>query len=486
MPQKKRKTRIQVAEQLVGQPKTAGYQTPPVYTWGSVIRDLPQFTFQTIRAMLWDPTIRLALAMRAAPLANAEFAYEDGVDDANQVKYTPGVKAHKPEVAEFVEAQMKHIWKNYLRHLLRDQIWGWSAVEVTGKVNQQGWVEVDELLPRHPAFTTALESRGKIVGVNFKGPSQKSGHVPLFFAESKCLWCSFMAEDGAHYGISILRGAYSPWADKWLDGCALDTRRLFHHKDAYGGVDMTYPPGTTDVARAGGVATEISNQEIAQQIAEQIRAGGVTTRPSQYNEHGKNEWDLTRATIPTSPTHIYDYPKDLDREMLRGMETPDDVLSADQSGSWDGKSIPAQAFYTGLDMWLRSKTGDVVKQLIEPLIMLNCGRPEDFEVNTKPLAVQAMEQLGASKGDNASKGQSGDNSNPFLTDQDPPARQQIGYNGQTQMSLRDRAKTEVVELLVGQGVFEAGKIVEQAREELDRRGVKRTKRRIKAKATANV
>lgn len=484
MVRSKRKTRNEVARQLISSPKTSGYKTPPIYSFGSIIRDLPAFTFMTIRAMLWDPTIRLGLAMRAAPLANAEFAYEDGLDDAGQIKYTPGVKAHKPEVAEFVEAQMKHIWKNYLRHLLRDQIWGWSAVECTGKVGKNGWIEVDELLPRHPSFTTALESRGKLCGVSFKGPSQKNGNVRLMFSDGKCIWRSFMPEDGAHYGVSILRGAYSPWADKWLDGCALDTRRLFHHKDAYGGVDMTYPGGTTTVER-DGVLTEIPNQEIAQQIAEQIRSGGVTTRPAMYDENGKPLWELTRATIPASPTHIYDYVKDLDKDMLRGIEIPDDVFSADQSGSWDGKSIPVQGMYTGLDMWLNATTGDVVRQVIEPLVMLNTGRAEDFEVTTKPLGLQAMEQLGASKGDSASQGGQDGGFNPFAGPEDAPQPRQIGYNGGKQMSLQDRAKKEVVELLVGQGVFEAGKLVEQAREELDRRGVKRIKRRTKAKATVN-
>ena len=61
-----------------------------------------------------------------------------------------------------------------------------------------------------------------------------------------------------------------------MNGGALDVRRLFMHKDAYGGTDMTYPEGTTYIPDKG----EVPNRDVAREIAEQIVAGGVTARPA--------------------------------------------------------------------------------------------------------------------------------------------------------------------------------------------------------------
>ena len=85
-----------------------------------------------------------------------------------------------------------------------------------------------------------------------------------------------------------------------MHGGALDVRRLFMHKDAYGGADITYPEGTVYIEGKG----EVPNRDIARELAEQIVAGGVTARPAAYDEHGNELWKLTRATVPNKPEHI--------------------------------------------------------------------------------------------------------------------------------------------------------------------------------------
>src|SRR5689334_3518889 len=113
---------------LTGKAKTASYKPLPADVWGTQPRDLPLFTFNVIRAMLWDPTIRLGLAMRCAPLHSAEFAYKEGE------KWKPGVKADNPQVAEYVLRQLNRLWKNGLAKILKAQVWGWAAGEVLYKV----------------------------------------------------------------------------------------------------------------------------------------------------------------------------------------------------------------------------------------------------------------------------------------------------------------------------------------------------------------
>ncbi len=459
---------------LLGKPKTAGYRPFPVHHF-TQIRDLPPFTFETIRWMLMDPTIRLGLAMRMAPLCQAEFAFQQGD------KWIPGVRADREDVAKFVHKQIKRIWEFELHKILTAQVWGWSAAEVTYRLVDKR-VEVDGLLHRHAFDVRALRSDGEIKGVRFDRLGGGVGKVSLRMP--KAIWHAYDPEAESPYGTSALRGAHSPWADKWLDGAALDTRRLFAHKDSYGGVDIAHPPGNVEV---DGVV--IPNRDIAREMGEQLAAGGHTNRPSTYYADGKPHWEITRATVPSNPSHIFDYPKQLDDEMLRGMEIPDDVVTSQGSGAWQGKQVPMQAFHCNADRWLSQVKRTVVTQIIEVLVMLNWGKAEDFEVTTKPLALQAMEQIKA-----ASQGGNGDSPQARLQQQQaqPPTGQPLvtarGPNGNAfqrqnprfsrqQLGLED---ANVAEMLVGEGAVQAAHLVDAGRRLLlSRPPIKKRRRKKK-------
>lgn len=339
-----------------------------------------------------DPTVKLGLAMRAAPLMSAEFAFKQGTDEKGQPKWVPGIQAKNPEVGKFVLRQLKRIWQHDLSKILSAQKWGWSAGEVVLKLTPEGMVEFDTILPRHARDVRPLIGNGEVKAVRFLRVRGATGNIELRFPKS--FWHVFRDDEGTAHNMSILHGAYSPFADKWFEGGGLDVRRLFMHKDAYGGVDMTYPPGTTNIDGK----EEVPNRDIAREIAEQIKAGGVTTRPGVFDPiANKPLWELTRATVPANPAHILEYPKDLDVEILRGIEIPDDVLTSEGTGAWQGKQVPFQAFYSGLNIWLTAVIRVVVKQIIEPLVLLNFGSAEEFEVMTKPLDIQAMEMQRANQ-----------------------------------------------------------------------------------------
>lgn len=449
----------------IGPPQTRKYvPQQQMVSWGLAPRDLPIFTFQTVRAMLWDPTIRLGLAMREAPLCQAEFAYQDGESWKN------GVWAEREDVAAFVRRQLWRIWTNDVPALARAaQTCGWTGAEVMYRVTSHRTIEYDSLLTRHPADVRALELNGELWGVAFASGGDERTGSKVRLQMPRAFWHAFMPEDGALYGQSILRGAYSPWADKWFDGCALDVRRLFAHKDAYGGVDLTYPSGTTEITKADGTLQIVPNNDIARQIAEQIKAGGVTTRPSELNADGKELWTINRATVPANPAHIFEYPKQLDVEMLRGIEIPDDVITSEATGSWAGKTVPQQAFYTGLDRWGRALIGDICRQIIDPLLVLNYGKKQEYHVTLKPLALQMLEQQQAQGGQQNPNQQGGDD-NGGLGDlfggDDGGGQPPNNPQGGQAMSLRRR---NVAEALVGSGILDAGKIVEATRLALEGR-----------------
>lgn len=365
---------------------TRGYRPFP-QNWFQQPRDLPPFNFATIYAMLLDPQVRLCLAMRAAPLHELEFAYKSGIDANGKPQWTPGIQCRNPAVAAWVDRQLKTIWINYIHAIAKSQVWGWSGGEVTLRLTEHRLIEVDRLLPRHASDIILLKRDGEKAGVRIKRV-KNCGEVDLNLPY--CWFHSHNPDAGEDYGVPILLGAYSPWADKWLNGAALDTRRLYMHKDAYGGMKIGYPEETMYVE---GYNEPVSARDIATQIAEQRAAGGTVTYPTTRDAQGNQKWIIEEATVGSNPSHILQYPKDLDDEIRVGMEIPDDVISSDGTGAWAGKRVTMAAFYTGLDTWAKQIVADL-RSTLDPLVLLNWGKAIDYDINFKPLGEQAMEQQG--------------------------------------------------------------------------------------------
>lgn len=341
-----------------------------------------------IEQMLLDETVQIGLAARNAVVQGVEFGNKIGG------QWTPGVSCPDENVGAWVMRQIAKLWEIGLEHIVSAQVYGWSACEVVWERSEEygGLWEISRIESRHAADTEVLiaDATGYKVGVRIKNVKNvEQGYVDLRFPLA--LFHSYKPGPGEHYGGPVLLGAYRPWADKHLDGGAIDVRRLFMHKDAYGGADLSYPDGFTDIGTPEE-PNEVPNREIARQIIEQIEAGGVTTTPSQYDEHGNKLWHMERATVPSNPQHILQYPAELDGEMLRGMQVPDGVLKADDAGSWQGRLIPMGIMYASLDPWVTSILCDIRQQLLEPGMMNNWGKVIPFLVGHKPLAEQAMDQ----------------------------------------------------------------------------------------------
>lgn len=437
--------RTKKAKKLVGEPKTAGYQPDYFGQWFQRPRDLPPFTFFMIQAMLMEPTIRLGLAIRSAVLQGAEFAHKK---EGSAEEWVPGVQANDPVVAAFVLRQLSRIWQHHLDCLLSAQIWGWAGCEVTYCLTPHGTVEIDKLLPAHSRDVLALVgSDGQAVaGVRFlRVKSDKAISSTVDLVKPKCIWHAFMPESRQPYGTSVLLGAYSPWSDKWLNGGALDVRRLFMKKDAYGGADITYPNESYIMPNGQTVYA----RDIAREMVEQLQSGGVTTRPASFDDKGNQTFNLTRATVPGNPQHILQYPKDLDVEMLRGMAIPDDILTAEASGAWAGKQVPMMAFYQGLERWLRGLVADCV-DVIQSLVELNFGQGKWFEVTTKPLMVQAME----------SQQKNGGEQGPQQPPQQQPQPQQTSSPEVQRLSLQEQ---------VGRDMLKVADLVEAAQKVIHER-----------------
>ncbi|MEX2176186.1 MAG: hypothetical protein WD872_17625 [Pirellulaceae bacterium] len=442
MPNTKRKLE---KKDLLGKAKTSGYQ-PVDMRWYRRPRDLPLMTWRTIEQMKMEPTIRLGLAMRAAPLMNAEFAYKDlGAKD-----WTPGIRASSAIVAEFVLRQIKRIWAS-LDVLLIAQEWGWAACEVTYHLTDYGTVEIDRLLPRHPRDVRALVRDGDVCGARFMRLAHtQHGQVDLDFP--RAIYHTHNPQPGGYYGVTILEGAYSPYYDKWGNGGALDSRRLTFQQNAIQGRTGFYPDGSTQLPIGdGGGAVDVPNRDIMRMALEQMLSGNVACFPSDTDAAGNRRWELREAKAMAGLEYVLQYPKDLDVEMLRGMEIPDDFLTAESTGSWQGKQVPMMAFYGGLDRWLKSLVRDIKLQILDPLVAMNWGR-QWYEIETKPLAEHVMEQA------KAREPEQGPPATAFAEGAGANDGDDSGYDRPQRMSL---------EAAVGRGTVQALEIVRAARSAID-------------------
>lgn len=368
-------------KQMMPQDLINGVKTKDYYsiaqTWWTRPIDLPPFTFLTIQAMLLEPTIRLGLATRIAPLDMMQFGTL--ADDGKT--WTNRIKASSSEVEQYVRRTIKKIW-SHISEIASAQTWGWSAGECVYEYDENtGCIELRKILQRHAVDCRALAKNGEIAGVRFMSvKNDHSGYVDLTFPQ--CIWHSHNPEPGAYYGRSINLGAYSPWADKWFEGGALAVRRTFFYSSAFSGVDLGYPPGYQDI---DGV--QVSNRDIARQIVEIIRSGGVTVRPSEQYASGGEKWPLTRASNSGTPTHILDYPKDCDREMNRGLEIPDEVIGDGAQAVWGGgeRKIPMLTFLCSISRWGAHMFRDAKSQVLDKMVKINFGPKAWYYVEPIPL-----------------------------------------------------------------------------------------------------
>lgn len=449
------------ASEVSTRPKSAGYTSFNHIYWNQP-RTLPPFNMWTIEQMLMEPEVRIALNIRAAPIFGVEWAYKVPDDSPRGFSYKPGIQSDHPEVGEFVQRQLEKIWHNHIHELMESQKYGWAGGEVLLRLSKSKQVEFNRLETRRAEDMRLMVRDGERVGLQISQVNP-GGKVNLEFPEA--LIVRHDPQPGEHYGRSVLLGAYSPWADKWMEGGALDVRRLYMHKDAYGGSDLGYPDGESYI---DGLDNPVPNRDIARQIVEQMRAGSVTTRPSTRDANGNELWPLTTATTASNPSHILQYPKDLDSEIRTGIGVIDGIADNEGStGLGDTKNVAMAAFCASLDCLVISLVSDIDQQVIRHLVELNFGPGQEYQIMHKPLADQAMEQQqnGSGQQGGDTMGVEGDTygGGPGLPPEqtteppEPPKGPPVIPRLPSRMSL-DATRA------VGEGVLSAAELVKAAKE----------------------
>lgn len=398
-----------MSDDLLGPPKTAGYNPHPIYLGPSFtsLRRLPAFNLSIVRDMLYDPRIKFGLWLIKGPiLAKRKFE----------------VEADREEVAEFVNETIDRFWNGGgAAQALRCVEFGYSCNEVMYEV-VKGVIQYKELRPIYPTDAVALELRGEFAGAlvsNIPGKDRK-----VFLGGPKCFWPVHDSDFSKYYGCPRLLGAFPPWVEKWHEGGFRDTRKLFFYKYAFNGGSMEYPPGSTPVTVSGqDEPIMVPNQELARDVINSIRAGGNVTMPYQGDINGNNMWRHTPGgTVSGDPSALMDYGGDLDEEIWEGIGIPAEVARAAETGSgYSGRVVPQEAFYAILHMVLCEITNALVKQIVHPLVVLNYGRNgSEFKVRPYGLMQDAASSDAQDMTDVNGEDSSGEGNQP------PPNNGRVG------------------------------------------------------------
>lgn len=355
--------------------KTAGY-APMSLGHGLWFDDYDKrFTWWDVPRMKRDPQVLMGLRIIEAPMHGVKL----------------GVAANSPQIESFVDKQINLIWQRGLRKIIKMIEYGHMCGEIEYKLKNKRY-NFNQLHSFHPVDCRALrnERTREIVGARVRNihGNGKRGDVDLAFPNA--FWIVNEAEYGQPYGFSRLAGAFSPWMEKAGRHGALDIRRLWFLKNAYNSGTLRYP--NEDIELSPGKV--VSGQDLAREIMEKLETGGILVLPNSRVAKGNGDfgdylWEYEPPTVNgSSLADILEYPGKLDRDIFTGEGIPNELIEAGDKGSWSGRSIPAQVFFSSLDQIVANIIDTCDRLIIRPLVLINFGKKADFEITHESLAKQ--------------------------------------------------------------------------------------------------
>jgi hypothetical protein len=163
------------------------------------------------------------------------------------------------------------------------------------------------------------------------------------------------------------------WNEIWCDHGYRDQRRLWFYKNAYAGIRVGYPAGSAPPEAADGT-TPKPYRIIAQEIIDKSVSGTGIAYPMG------GEWEFEDARPIAIPEGLLEYGDQLRDEIWEGMGIPPEVARAEGTGAFAGRRIPQQAFYSVLQEIVQDLITDLDEQILQPLVRMNFGMHEDYEI----------------------------------------------------------------------------------------------------------
>jgi hypothetical protein len=349
----------------------------------------PPFTQMTVNQMVMDPRINFGLWLIKGPiLAKAKIEI---TSDSNEVK-------------EFLDRAVNRFWQNGAAEALKAIEWGYSGSEVLYRADEKtGQIIYDSMKGFEPPNVRVVTKNGHRTGImvsNYLTSAMDPGKA-IYLGGPKCFHHVHWRHRHPYYGLSRLFAASIPWNEIWCDGGFRDIRRLWFFQNAFNG-GVIYHPNQSYNLPDGQI---IHAQDLAQQMVEQMRSGGVMSFPNTTNAQGQRDWEYVPARGNTIPAGLFDYGDSLRIEILEAMGIPYEVIESSGNegfGSSSGRKIPETAFYAILQEELNWLLYDLCEQILKPLVQINAALgllPYDtFEANAHPLDSEA-ESLDYGDGD---------------------------------------------------------------------------------------
>ena len=376
---------------------------------------MPPFTIRSVEMMRRDPQVKLAMAVKAAPIMKPKFEIKG-----------------RPDIVEYVAKMLRVIWTNAITEIISGFWYTRSAMENVWKEDQQtGQVRFDSVRPFCPSDATILTRNGDLYGIRVQirdsqsgaggdlpandshnsasSGEPKPGKVDLIGPKGFCY--VHKREFGSWDGISEFEGAYDPWLEKNDIKGAKAIRKTWFYKNAFDSGMMFCPPGVyTDPTDPTG-QRKIPWRDIARMALESSQTGAVWVFESMYDPDTKQPlWRFERPTMNGNGDILLAYPKDLDRDILHGFEIPDDIVSqvSGSGGGFAGRTIPLMSFFLSQNAILQKIVSAVKSQILDPGCLLNFGSTDyeiqDAEINIDALMPQPPGQSNATAGDVGAEG----------------------------------------------------------------------------------
>lgn len=360
-------------------PLTARYR-PSVHDWGMswyVTGQRPLFRYLDVPTMQRDPRIRFGLGILTGIMSIVRWSGQM-TDATGQTRDI--VEASSPEVKQWVEETLTRFWQRDMRRLARNNFkWGWSPGEVNWK-EAGGLVRYDRVGIVEPPDAVPLETDLGFWGARVT--RVEGSGIPLDLTFPRVFWLTNDEEGRFYKGRSSLEGAWEPWVEKRGKHGACDSRRGWYSKNAFSGGTMKHPVGF--VEDENGIVR--SNQDYAREIAERKENGGIMILPQGKDDNGVELWSYDEPKINGSLEGVREYIKDLDGEILEGMDIPNEVVTAAETGSgWSGRSIPMVFFLVGSDGRVLAVLHAVDICILRPGVWVNFGPEAWYKINPPSL-----------------------------------------------------------------------------------------------------
>jgi len=292
------------------------------------------------------------------------------------------VECENLEVAEFVNNQLTNFWTKSSAKALDCLTWGYACSEVLYEYNEDTRaIEFKDLKYLRPRDVKAVTKGGQLVAAQI---TQSHLTQPeMYLSPPKIFWAVHDKKSHRWYGRSRLEGAFDAWWEMWQPKGYRGIRHLWFYKNAYSGGVLYYPDGTTIDPDTG---EEIPNSLIAQEMLDRKETGSGLALPRKSETDTEWEWIDPKGNEVTDS--LMTYGEVLRDELWEGIGVPPEVAKSEGTGSFAGRRVPQQAFYSYIQEIANELAYDFDEQVIAPLVELAFGK-----VRYKIVPVSIMETL---------------------------------------------------------------------------------------------